>query len=120
MAVSSSPPDHRPLGRAANNGAAALDAVGRFNADPLDAAGVDGDFVLERRLIEVAVDRAEVGKVGSAPCHGRMAAARGCLARYAAQRSNKCNNDCDLGGVRHTLILENVRKVTLGEANHKL
>jgi hypothetical protein len=61
---------------------------------------------MEGRPIKVAMDRAEVGEIGSATSQRIEASAGGRLARYAAERSNECSNDSDLGGVRHILILE--------------
>jgi hypothetical protein len=44
----------------------ALDAVGRFNWKYFDAAGVDGEAVVKGCQVEIAVDRAQVGKIRTA------------------------------------------------------
>src|SRR5712691_5896404 len=106
MLVSSLPPDHRPFRCSAHDRAPVLDAVRRLNGNRLDAAGIDGEVVMEGRLIKVAMDRAEVGEIGPATSQRIQSSASGRLGRYAAQRSNECSNDSDLGGVRHILILE--------------
>jgi hypothetical protein len=101
------PPGYRPFRCSANENAPPLDAVGRFNRDHLDAAGVDGQAVMERWLIKGAVYRAEVGKIGSATSQGEQASASRSFVRYVAQqRSSKRSNDRDLGDVRHIMILE--------------
>ena len=64
-----------------------LDAVGRFNGDHLDTARVDGNVVMEGCLIKVAVDRAEVGEIGSATSQGKHASARRRLARRHAEQT---------------------------------
>jgi hypothetical protein len=61
---------------------------------------------MERCLIKVAVDRAEVSQIRSATSYGIEAPASRRLGRYAAQRSNEGGNDSDPDGVRHILILE--------------
>ena len=59
------PPDHRPFRCSANDGATALYAIGRWNGNHPNAARVDGQVVMKRRLIEVAMYRAEIGEVGT-------------------------------------------------------
>ena len=83
-----------------------LDAVRRFNGDHLDTTGVYRDLVMERCLIKVAVDRAEVSQIRSATGYGIEAPAGRRLVRYAAQRSNEGGNGSDPDGLRHILILE--------------
>src|SRR5207244_1881583 len=102
------PLEQTPCSRllSAYDNAPAFDAVRRFNRGRLDAAGIDGEVVVEGRLVKVAVYRAEVAEVGSATSEGIQAAARRRLVRVAAQRGNKCSNECDPGEVRHILILE--------------
>jgi hypothetical protein len=90
----------------ADDDAPALDAVRRFNRGHLDATGIDGEVVMERGLIKVAVDRAEIAEIGSAASKGIQASASRRLVGVAPQRSDKCSNDCDPGAVRHILILE--------------
>jgi hypothetical protein len=89
----------------ANKNAPAFDAMGRFNRDHLDAAGIDGEAVMERDLIKVAVDRAEVREIRSATRQGIQMAASRRLGR-ATQDSDNCGNHGDLGGMRHILILK--------------
>jgi len=50
----------------ANEYRPALDAVGRFNWKYFDAAGVDGEAVVKGCQVEIAVDRAQVGKIRTA------------------------------------------------------
>jgi hypothetical protein len=56
------------------DGAASITMRG-FITPHLDAAGIDCQAVLERRLIEVPMDRTEKGEVGTASCHGKQASA---------------------------------------------
>jgi hypothetical protein len=89
----------------ANKNALAFDTMGRFNRNHLDAAGIDGEAVMEWGLIKVAVDRAEVREIRPATRQGIEASASRCLVR-ATQDSEKCGNAGDLGGIRHNLILK--------------
>src|SRR5882757_794405 len=61
-----SPPDHLPIGRAANDGPAPFDAIGRLNPNGPDAAGVDRKVVVERRRTEVATKAAEIAEIRTA------------------------------------------------------
>lgn len=91
----------------ANKNAPTLDATGCSNGEHLDAAGVDGEVVMEGRGIKIAMDWAEIGEVGTAAGHGIGAlATRRCYVRYATQRSNECCNDSNPDGARHILIPE--------------
>src|SRR5258708_18520729 len=66
IAISVSPPDHRPFGRSANNRPVPFDAIRRLDPNGSDAAGIDGQVVVERRRIEVAMDPAQIAEVGTA------------------------------------------------------
>ena len=91
----------------ANKNAPALDAAGCSNGEHLDAAGVDGEVVMEGRGIKIAMDWAEIGEVRTAAGDGIGALpSRRCYVRYASQHSNECCNDSDPGGARHILIPE--------------
>jgi hypothetical protein len=83
-----------------------FDAMWRFNRDHLDAAGIDGEAVVERDLVKVAMDRAEVREIGSATRQGIQTSASQSLVRWATQYSDNCGNGSDLGSMRHILILK--------------
>jgi hypothetical protein len=69
-----------------------------FFAPQLDAAGVDCQIVLERRLIEVPMDRAEKSEVRATSRHGEQASAgRGVCWRAGERRSNKSGDQNVLG-----------------------
>src|SRR6266404_6156402 len=103
-----------PSSSSANDRALAFDAVGRLNPHRFDAAGIDGEAVVVRCQIKVAMDRAEIGEIRSAPGQGIEASASRRLARYPAEHSNECSHNRDSSGVRHFLILEfNFRTVIL-------
>jgi hypothetical protein len=59
----------------------ASDAVGRFNWQYFDAARVDSQAVMKRCQVEIAMDRAQIGKVGTAARQWIHASARRRLAR---------------------------------------
>lgn len=65
-----SPIDHGPLRRVTNENVATRDPVRRLNRSHSDAAWIDGQMIVERDAIEVAVDGTEIGEVGSAAGHG--------------------------------------------------
>ena len=100
------PPHHRPIRCSANKNAPALETVGRSNGHCLDAAGVDCEAIMEGWLIKIAVDWAEIGKIGSAAGHRIKVPVSRHRARYAAYSDYQCSNDSGLGGVRHIPILE--------------
>lgn len=60
------PPDHLPVRRSADDRAPALNTVRRFNGYEFDTSGMDGEAVMERRLIKVAMYWAEIGEIGPA------------------------------------------------------
>src|SRR5215471_13914790 len=66
MWLGSPPPDRRPVWRAAHDRALPLDAMGRLDANSPDAAGIDGEVVVERRRGEVAVHAAEIAEIRAA------------------------------------------------------
>jgi hypothetical protein len=91
---------------AANENAPPLDTMVRSNGQRLDAAWVDGEVIMERRQIKIAMDRAEIGEIRSATSYRVQTSASRGRVRYGGQRSNTCSKDRDLGNPRHGLILE--------------
>ena len=82
---------------------------------------MDGEAVMERRLIKVAMYWAEIGQIG--PATGQRIEAATCrrLARRAAERSNNYNKDGDPDGIRHFQILEvNFDGVQVGRKHIRL
>src|SRR5665213_2820209 len=68
------PPDHLPVRRSADDRAPALNTVRRFNGYEFDTSRMDGEAVMERRLIKVAMYWAEIGEIGPATGQGIEAA----------------------------------------------
>src|SRR5260221_11385941 len=89
VAVGSLPPDHRPFRCSANDGATALYAIGRWNGNHPDAARVDGQVVMKRRLIEVAMYRGEIIEVGPATSLGIKPSLSERRLLHAAQRGDQ-------------------------------
>jgi hypothetical protein len=77
------------LGHVANNRTAALDAMWRLDRYSLDAARIDGEIVLKWRAIEVTVDRAKEGEIGTTAGDGVEALAR----RRRGRRTGKYSNN---------------------------
>jgi hypothetical protein len=76
------------LGHVANNRTAALDAMWSLDGHSLDAARIDSEIVVKWRGIEVAMDRAKEGEIGTAAGDGVKALAGRCRNRRAGKRSN--------------------------------
>ena len=105
ITVRSLPPNHRSVGCSAHEHPAIDDAAWGLHWSGADAARIDRHVIMERYLVEIAVNRTEIGEVRTAPCKGIKAFA----SRRRDGQVDQCNeknskSGSDLSSARHFVI----------------